>query len=287
MAVTISDFPLSERYFSAGKHLSEASGNDKSLVALLNFLAGSLGAGGEQVDLIFTAATRLEVASGAITVTQGSHTVDGESASADTLSTINGGTAEELILLRPDDPSGAPITINNAGNIITPLGEDLILSTSGDFALLAYDGTNWTVVAYSVQAVEGDPRLRVLYNSTLANPGLVNGSTAGNIKTGNAVDYRHDGQLYTKAATDDLWDLSGETDTGGSDYRAYSLELNASGTASFQSSGNQTSAALALANLPLGSSRIGVFIADPSCDFDDAGGLAAQGTYYNGSPTSV
>lgn len=288
MAVTISDFPLSERYFSGGKHISAASGNDKSLVALLNFLAGALGAGGDQIDLIFTEATRLEIASGAITVTQGYHKVDGEGDSADTLTTISGGTDGELLLLRPDDPGSAPITINNATNVSTPLGRDLILGDDGDWALLAYDGSGWSVIAYVVQDPQNDPRLRVLNNSALANPGLANGGTAGNVQTGNNIDYRLAGQLYTKSATDDLWDLSGETDTDGSSYRAYSLELNASGTASFQASGNQSTAAAAFADLPaIAESRIGLFIADPSCDFDDAGGLAAQGTYYNGSPTSV
>lgn len=117
-----------------------------------------------------------------------------------------------------------------------------------------------------------------------------NGGTAGNLRTTASCDYTVDGPLYVKAATDDLWDLSGETDTAAAEYRAYWLYLDASGTASFAAGDEAASAALALAALPAkvaAKSVVGVYVAAPECDFDDAGGLAAQGTIHNGVPAGV
>lgn len=130
--------------------------------------------------------------------------------------------------------------------------------------------------------------LALLLNySTLDDPGIANGTTAGTLKTTATAGFRIGTGSYSKAATDDLWDLSGETDTAAGEYRAYWLLLDSSGTASFAASGEQSSAALALADLPdLDGTKavVGVFVADPACDFDDAGGLAAQGTIYDGIP---
>lgn len=123
--------------------------------------------------------------------------------------------------------------------------------------------------------------------SCVQDPAIANGTTAGKLKTVGDVDYSIGTGLYAKSGTDDLWDLSGETDTAADEYRAYWLLLNSSGTASFAASGEQASAADALADLPAldgTKSVIGVFVAGLSCDFDDAGGLAAQGTIYDGIP---
>jgi len=124
-------------------------------------------------------------------------------------------------------------------------------------------------------------------NTAMTNPAVADGTTDGKVQNANSVDYKVGGGLFTKAGTDDLWDLTGETDTAGGQYRAYSLELDDSGTATFQASGNEASAGDALAGLPNPSeSRIAVFIADPACDFDGAA-LSGQGNYYNGWPDSV
>lgn len=117
-----------------------------------------------------------------------------------------------------------------------------------------------------------------------------NGTTAGNLRTNAACDFVVNGELFNKASTDDLWDLSAETDTVAAQYRAYSLELDDTGTGSIVAGSNAASETLAYAGLAApvaGQSRIGVFIAGPSTDFDDAGGLAAQGTIFNGWPLSV
>lgn len=126
--------------------------------------------------------------------------------------------------------------------------------------------------------------------ATLESPALDDGTTDGKIKTTVEVDYTVAGVRYTKAATDDLFDLSAETNTTASQYRAYWLYLDSSGTASIAAGSNETTEALALANLPAlveTKSIIGVYVADPSCDFNGAAGLAAQGTIYNGIPAGV
>lgn len=116
-----------------------------------------------------------------------------------------------------------------------------------------------------------------------------NGGTAGRLRTNAAVTYRIGGTLYTKASTDDLWNLSAQTDTTGAQYRAFWLYLDSSGTASIGAGSNAASAAAAIAALPTVASDksvIGVFVAGVSTDFDAVGGLAAQGTIYNGWPSA-
>jgi hypothetical protein len=112
-----------------------------------------------------------------------------------------------------------------------------------------------------------------------------NGSTAGRLRTNATVNYRVAGTLYSKSSTDDLWNLSAETNTSGAQYRAYYLYLDASGTATIGAGSNAASAAAAIAALPdvaATKAVIGVYVAGLSTDFDGAGGLAAQGTVYNG-----
>jgi hypothetical protein len=118
------------------------------------------------------------------------------------------------------------------------------------------------------------------------NSGAIgNGSTAGRLRTTATVNYRVAGSLYSKSSTDDLWNLSAETNTTGAQYRAYYLYLDASGTATIGAGSNAASAAAAIAALPdvaATKAVIGVYVAGLSTDFDGAGGLAAQGTVYNG-----
>ncbi|MCI0346684.1 MAG: hypothetical protein L0221_14770, partial [Chloroflexi bacterium] len=129
-----------------------------------------------------------------------------------------------------------------------------------------------------------------LENGVMANPALADGTTDGKIKTANAVSFRIKGAIYTKAATDDLWDLTLEVDTDATHYRAYWLYLDASGTASFAAGTDAlTDEATAIAALPAitaTKSVIGVFVAGPSTDFDGAAGLDSFGTFYNGFPAA-
>lgn len=122
-------------------------------------------------------------------------------------------------------------------------------------------------------------------NSTYDQPGVGDGTTNGNLRTTASADFRVAGIQYTKAATDDLWDLSGETATGAAEYRAYWLLVDSAGAASFAASGEQASEALALEDLPAldgTKSVLGVFVAGPSTDFTSA--LAAQGGVYDAIP---
>jgi len=121
--------------------------------------------------------------------------------------------------------------------------------------------------------------------------GVVDGTTAGNLAISSDVDFQIGGQMYEKAETDDLWDLSAEVDTAADKYRAYRLYLDASGTATFEAStADAASAVLALAALPDESATkcpIAIFVAGLSTDFDDVGGLAAQGSLYDGRYSAV
>lgn len=129
-----------------------------------------------------------------------------------------------------------------------------------------------------------------LFFSCFNDPGIGDGTTAGTLRTTATAGFRVGQFEFSKASTDDLWDLSAETDTTAAQHRAYWLLLDSSGAASIASGANATSAELALQALPdLDGTKavIGVFVAAPSCDFNDAGGLAAQGTVYDGIPSGV
>lgn len=130
--------------------------------------------------------------------------------------------------------------------------------------------------------------LAALY-SVQANPGLANGEITGNLKTSNAVDFTIAGQFYTKAATDNFWDFSGETDTGAGEYRAYWLYVDSAGTASFVAGSEASTEAAALQGLPdpdVTKSIFGAFVAAPNADFDgDA--LDGLGTIINGVPSTL
>lgn len=117
------------------------------------------------------------------------------------------------------------------------------------------------------------------------------GTTAGRLRTNAAITYAIAGQVYTKSSTDNLWNLSALTNTGAAEFQAHALCLNSSGTASLVNSGVAASAAAAMAALkallPTDKAVVGVFVAGNSTDYDNAGGLAAQGTIYNGIPDGV
>lgn len=117
-----------------------------------------------------------------------------------------------------------------------------------------------------------------------------NGGTAGRLRLRGDVTYAIAGRQYRKASTDNLWDLSAETDTTGAQYRAYWLYLDSSGTATIAAGTNAASSAAAIAALPARVTTkavIGVYVAGLSTDFDNAGGLAAQGTIVDGWPSAA
>lgn len=120
---------------------------------------------------------------------------------------------------------------------------------------------------------------------------IANGTTAGYLQavTGTTT-FEIDGVSYTKAATDDLWNLSAEVDTDSTHYRAYWLYLDDGGVASIVAGDDALTAETALKLLPAHDptrSIIGVFVAAPSCDFNGVAGLDAQGDIYDRVPSGV
>lgn len=73
-------------------------------------------------------------------------------------------------------------------------------------------------------------------NVCLQAAGLASGTTPAKVKTANAIGYTINGRTYNKAATDDLFTLAGTVMAAG-EVQAIFLLLDASGTASVQSSG--------------------------------------------------
>jgi len=121
-------------------------------------------------------------------------------------------------------------------------------------------------------------------NIAWGNPAIADGTTPGMLRTTRAIDYRADARFYTLAATDDLWDLSGEADLVGM-FRAYRLLVDAAGAPSFAASPDAATAEEAdgaLPDLDGTASAIGTYIAGPLVDFDGVLGLAAQGEIVNG-----
>lgn len=131
--------------------------------------------------------------------------------------------------------------------------------------------------------------LRADFSLTTVSPAIANGTTAGKLKTTAAVIGRIAGvPIASKGATDDLWDLTGQTTLDASTYKAFWLLIAANGTASIAAGTGATTAALALAALPqLDNTKcvFGVYVAGPSTNFSSA--LGAQGTIYNGIPDGV
>lgn len=111
-------------------------------------------AGGTQPDLIFSTITTLTIASGIVTATQGQHALAGEGGNADTLTSILGLAAGELVLLRAADAADA-ITIQHgvgANLIACPFAKDIVLTQLYDWALGVNNGTQTTIIAFSTAA---------------------------------------------------------------------------------------------------------------------------------------
>jgi hypothetical protein len=119
---------------------------------------------------------------------------------------------------------------------------------------------------------------------------IEDGTTDGYLKTDGPSGFKINGQLYNKAGTDNLWNLSAQTDTTGAQYRAYWLYLDSSGTATIAAGANAASSVAAIAALPaLAADKavMGVYVAGLSTDFNGAAGLAAQGTIIYGVPAAL
>lgn len=117
-----------------------------------------LNAGYAWRDKIFKAATELTIATGAVVATQGAHTIDTEAdAASDDLNSITGGTAEELLFVRPANAARTVVLKHAIGaNLIAcPGARDISLAEATDFAILYFDGTQWIVVGWNTLALGG------------------------------------------------------------------------------------------------------------------------------------
>lgn len=121
--------------------------------------------------------------------------------------------------------------------------------------------------------------LRVAANSgALSFAGIGAGTTAGHLRTTQICDYIADRQIQRKAATDDLWDLSGEdptTEDGDTAVAAFALLLDDQGAASFErfdaASDEEAIGALMLADLDLeDKALVGIAAFAPETDFTAA-----------------
>ena len=88
--------------------------------------------------------------------------------------------------------------------------------------------SNATVV--DLETLRNVPDL-VSRNRCYAKAAAATGTTTSKVKTVNSVDYAIDGGIFRKAATDDLWTLSGAV-VAISSWQKYLLCLNSAGTAS-------------------------------------------------------
>jgi hypothetical protein len=86
------------------------------------------------------------ISSGAITYNRMVINIRGEGNLDDTLTTINGGTSGDILILNKGGTED--ITLDSgAGNIVLRNGNDRLLTEGGDKITLYYDGANWTPIA--------------------------------------------------------------------------------------------------------------------------------------------
>lgn len=115
-------------------------------------LGGDLDAQGNDIDdvgqLSFGAPVELTIASATVTATQVFHTIDTESdAVSDDLTTINGGAAGDLLVIKAENDARSVVLKHATGNILTSTNADITINTDDIFVLLMYDGTNWREIA--------------------------------------------------------------------------------------------------------------------------------------------
>ncbi len=137
-------------------------------------------------------------------------------------------------------------------------------------------------------------RLILLYqNRVLTAAAVATGTTTSKVKTVATATFTIDGTFKTKAATDDLWTLSG-TVVAASMFQKYLLLLNAAGTASIQE-GIQASAAAGVVfnTLPDAKAIIGIatVATDSSTTFTPGttllGAAGITTTYVDGFDNSL
>lgn len=93
-------------------------------------------------------ASTLTEVSDAVTITSSWHLIAGESASADDLATINGGTVGDTLYIQPSSDT-IDITVVDTGNIVLAGALDFVMDSENDIMQLLFDDTNWVEVSRS------------------------------------------------------------------------------------------------------------------------------------------
>lgn len=130
------------------------------MAALFDYMLGKLRSNTassveDATHLGFATPTKLTIATGAITVTQATHTVEGEGAAADDLATINGGDTNDLVMLLPFSAAHNITVKHGAGNLVTPTGMDYTIPDDA-YILLYKTATNWLMLGAAVGGMGGD-----------------------------------------------------------------------------------------------------------------------------------
>lgn len=108
-----------------------------------------------QFAQLYRAATELTIATDAITITQGYHTIDTESnAASDDLATINGGSEGRFVLVRAENAARTVVLKDGTGNLELG-GADITLDDTDQSILLYYDTalSKWLLVGISLSGV--------------------------------------------------------------------------------------------------------------------------------------
>lgn len=121
-------------------------------------------------SIIYPAATELTIASGAITVTQGIHSIDTEGdASTDDLVTISGVAARQRVILYAANNARTVVLKHGSGNIFTYNGEDVTLDDDNKRIEIIGDGTNVYVMGVTTAPTAADGASWVLLASATAS----------------------------------------------------------------------------------------------------------------------
>jgi len=119
-----------------------------------------------------TSAQSLTISNDTITMTQSFHLVDTEGgASTDNLSTINGGSAGELLFIRPVSSSRIVVIKHGVGNIKTPSGLDVLLDSTDKLVAFVYDGSSWLVLGSDLDRSMGINTVTGSYTLQLSDAG--------------------------------------------------------------------------------------------------------------------
>jgi hypothetical protein len=180
-------------------------------------LAHSLSDGGY---LSFDDSTALTIASGAITVTQNFHRIDGEGSASDNLDTISGGEAGWWLVLRNVNDARDITFRHGVGNIYCAGGVNFTLDETNEMALLIYDGNQSVWLAMkgsSGESLTGAGTANYIPFYSAANTVTSSADFAfttaaglvGNESAGTAVDLRWEGDtkdklLFVDASADEV-----------------------------------------------------------------------------------